>query len=142
MTQGSGRGPIQRHDLGFVQVCFKSPLFCKSVRPDAIEALLWAELADVALAYASLRLHSQRLFSRIRDRVAQSAFLLPPEETSPWSDGQLLPQVTVDDLWQSLLSGEPLAPPMPLPPDIVARFVEAHLHLGHVAVCQAGLGHN
>ena len=78
---------------------------------------------------------------RMRERVAQSAFLLP-EMSRPSSDGQLLPEVTKDDLWQSLLSREPLAPPVPLPPDIVARFLQAHLHLGQVALCQAGLGNN
>jgi hypothetical protein len=40
----------------------KSSHFCHGTRPQAVEALSWAELAEVALAYASLRLYSQSLF--------------------------------------------------------------------------------
>ena len=40
----------------------KSSHVCHGTRPQAVEALSWAELAEVALAYASLRLYSQSLF--------------------------------------------------------------------------------
>lgn len=41
---------------------FTTSIFVPPSRPDAVEALTWEELADVSVAYASLRLFSQSLF--------------------------------------------------------------------------------
>eukprot|EP00435_Cladocopium_sp_Y103_P061943 s631_g23.t1 len=57
----------------------------------------------------------------------------PPSERGD----QLLRLPTLEDVWQSLEAQEPLAPPMQLPPKVVAQFLEAQLHLGQVALDEA-----
>eukprot|EP00438_Fugacium_kawagutii_P035916 Skav227989 [mRNA] locus=scaffold390:26376:33209:+ [translate_table: standard] len=75
------------------------------IRPDAVEALTWEELADVSVAYASLRLFSQSLFG--------AALRGTPEPQAPVteSQGSLLRLPSVEDVWQSLeaqeIPGEP-----------------------------------
>lgn len=71
---------------GWPQHIHHSPL----LRPEAIQALSWMELAHVAVAYASLRLYSPSLFSALLGRLELPKFPQEKPREMRLSQGKLL----------------------------------------------------
>ncbi|CAJ1358101.1 unnamed protein product [Effrenium voratum] len=71
----------------------------------------------------------------MRQRLCESSTLyseLPPFELGAPGKSSVRP--SAEEVWCSLETQEPPFPPMHLPPKVVARFLEAQLHLGQVTL--------
>lgn len=120
-------------------------------RPGVVEALGWPELATVAVSYASLRFHSASLFSRIRSRVCSSIGVTETEveactesnliASDPNHSSEVAAATGATGAWvtgipwllQQFSEAVPPPPRIQWPGHVTRRFLEAHVHLGHLS---------